>query len=386
MEKFSKECLIQNFIVNTYPKLISGAEIPKVKLLFKDNDFELFETQNDKIFIYNGMAYISEDMIDNIKNNNYYNDDDEYPIEVSNTSLFFDKLMEIANLYKELYTRYNNDPLWAKTMTFMYLDYGLWLKLTPYDFLNIDAFLDKQISYLKNSNVFDELKFYNGGELDEVKIGSYRNYSIYASKNTNSTWYETNLNMALTLYDTDNYTNYELPMIHYEIDKENDEYVCYIYAVQNPKYRSHNKKMERSLYELNNDVYEKPKVHPSFVLAMITFIDMLESRGIYKIKIPLLQVLNYGYHVILGEKKKENFMYEWSDEDIKEYNDLNELEKYNKDNKVLDNDNEEDCISQRKIENLSNLIFRIQERYNNIDIDVDDYILNVKIKEKVIVK
>ena len=385
MEKFSKECLIQNFIVNTYPKLISGAEIPKVKLLFKDNDFELFETQNDKIFIYNGMAYISEDMIDNIKNNNYYNDD-EYPIEVSNTSLFFDKLMEIANLYKELYTRYNNDPLWAKTMTFMYLDYGLWLKLTPYDFLNIDAFLDKQISYLKNSNVFDELKFYNGGELDEVKIGSYRNYSIYASKNTNSTWYETNLNMTLTLYDTDNYTNYELPMIHYEIDKENDEYVCYIYAVQNPKYRSHNKKMERSLYELNNDVYEKPKVHPSFVLAMITFIDMLESRGIYKIKIPLLQVLNYGYHVILGEKKKENFMYEWSDEDIKEYKDSNELEKYNEDNKVLDNDNEEDCISQRKIENLSNLIFRIQERYNNIDIDVDDYILNVKIKEKVIVK
>ena len=385
MEKFSKECLIQNFIVNTYSKLISGEEIPKVKLLFKDNDFELFETQNDKIFIYNGMAYISEDMIDNIKNNNYYNDD-EYPIEVSNTSLFFDKLMEIANLYNELYTRYNNDSLWAKTVTFMYLDYGLWLKLTPYDFLNIDAFLDKQISYLKNSNVFDELKFYNGGELDEVKIGRYRNYSIYASKNTNSTWYETNLNMALTLYDTDNYTNYELPMIHYEIDKENDEYICYIYAVQNPKYRSHNKKMERSLYELNNDVYEKPKVHPSFVLAMITFIDMLESREIYKIRIPLLQVLNYGYHVILGEKKKENFMYEWSDEDIKEYNDLNELEKYNKDKKVLDNDNEEDCISQRKIENLSNLIFRIQERYNNIDIDVDDYILDVKIKEKVMIK
>ena len=45
---------------------------------------------------------------------------------------------------------------------------------------------------------------------------------------------------------------------------------------------------------LNNGI-DETLVHPNFVLAMKCFIDMLANEGISKIKVPLIQVLNYGF-------------------------------------------------------------------------------------------
>ena len=46
-------------------------------------------------------------------------------------------------------------------------------------------------------------------------------------------------------------------------------------------------------------------VHPNQVYTMYLFLKELKKHGINKVKIPLLQVLNYPYHEIMYDNKRE---------------------------------------------------------------------------------
>ena len=108
------------------------------------------------------------------------------------------------------------------------------------------------------------------------------------------------------------------------------------------------------------------------------FIDMLHKEGINEIEVPLLEVLNYDYHAMFGEKTKNKFNKAWSDltdlteDELFQY----EIEKANYDRFV----DKEDKISENKTDYLAKLFYRIEEQFDTISIGQSDNRLIVKIK------
>lgn len=359
----TKQELVKLFITYLYPTFIKGNKIEPIRFIFQDDIYDLLS--NDKI------------SIDYIKKNNVINEDEIY-IKIPNADLFFTKLTIVTNLYCRLNNIYdessNKDYIINE-----FLQSALWLKMNPYDFYDIYTFLDNQISFLLCPS-FKELDPSKGG----YHFGEYHDYHIYVMKDINTMWFESYEYITFKLFNIDDYTkNYELPSIHYGIADN----ICYIYAIQNMALNKQDKKIERSLYKINKDI-QNNNIHPSFILSMKLFIDLLKEKGISNIKVPLLQVLNYNYHVIKSNQMKEEFKREWTDEYIKsienaedEFNNYKEaLALYNR---YVDR---EDDISKNKTEVFASIFLRIQEQFNNIDIDIDDYMLNIKIKDKVLTK
>ena len=382
MEKLLGNTIIYNFVSGIYEKLLSGKDIPKLKFIFNNEAYPLFNLVKNNAYPNYPYGKIDDKKIRSIMDNNLI--EDGYNIRVNNAFIFFEKLTELANLYANLHKKYENTPN-IESITYRFIESGLWLRLLPSDFDNIYDFLDREISFLKNNDYFDKIKFYFGGTMYEIRIGSFNENAVYVTKDLNNLWFETFLHMRFKLYNPNIKKTYNLPLIHYEIEKQNDKPICYVYGIQSEMYDEKDKKIERSLYKLNKGISE-PNIHPSFVLAITLFIDMLINEGITEIRVPLLEVLNYDYHTILSNIEKHIVETQWPDDyikKIKEDNDIDEIAEYEESmkwsNKIIDR---EDFISKAKIENLANLFFRIKEQYGNIDIDVLDYMLCVRIKQK----
>ena len=116
----------------------------KLKFIFNDNGYELFEqiknnpTEEGKK--YN--TIITDYNINYMKNNNV---ESEININISDANLFFDKLTELINTYGDFNIKYLGKSN-KRTLFMNYCKNALWLKMTPYDFLNIYNFLDLQIN------------------------------------------------------------------------------------------------------------------------------------------------------------------------------------------------------------------------------------------------
>ena len=376
--KFDKKYIIQIFLIHIYKKLIIGEDMPSLKFIFNDDAFKLFEEVKNNPAGQNKYDKINDYMIQYIKDNNYAKDN-EISINIDNANLFFDKLTELIDLYgsfEEKYDGYTNYSF----LTREYLSIALWLRMNPEDFYNVYNFLDRQISFLKNANLFDDI--YRDGSISRKHLdGEYYNYQVVSSIDNNTIWYETYQKMIYELIDLDNGLSYKLPSIHFGID---DGKVCYIYGIQNQD-GEHDKKIERSLYKINAGI-DNPNIHPSFILAMKMFIQFLASNNITNIKVPLLEVLNYDYHIKMSEHEKKRFEANWPEDYIQKIineKDEYEIHAYEEDKKITSKFiDKEDDISKAKVENLANIFIRIQEQFDFINCDVEDYMLNVKIKPK----
>lgn len=372
----TKEEMIECFVSNLYSELISENLTDSVKFVFNEDAYKLFEEVKNNP-TDEGKKYgttINDYNIDCIRNNDK---ESEITINIPDANLFFDKLTLLINMYGNLvekYLCYTN----KRTLLMNYCQNALWLKMTPYDFLDIYKFLDLQISFIKNDYLFDEFLAKKQGFTKDNIIGKYMNYDVVASKWDNSIWFETMTYMKLELIDMKKNLTYTLPYIHYGIDND----VCYIYGLQQKHKDNQSKKIERDLYKLNKGIHN-PANHPSFVLCLHTFIEMLKEKGITNIKVPLLEVLSYSYHKKTGDVSKDIFERRWTNVDV---DNLDEYEKYSYevDKKAYDNfAMKEDFISKAKTENLVNLFMRVEEQFDDIDIDVEEYNLNIKIKDKV---
>ena len=371
----TKKEIIECFVSTLYGELLSGKSMDKLKFIFNDDGYKLFEqiknnpTENGKK--YN--TIITDYSINYMKNNTV---ESEININISDANLFFDKLTELIDLYGNL----NNKYLGMSNKRTLFMNYckdALWLKMTPYDFLNIYNFLDLQINFIKNDYLFDDLLAIREGFSKDNMVDKYMDYDIVASKWNNTIWFETMTYMKLEIIDIKENLSYTLPYIHYGIDNN----TCYIYGLQQKNKDKQSKKIERALYKLNKGI-ENPLNHPSFVLALHTFINMLREKGITNIKVPLLEVLSYSYHKQIGDVSKDIFERRWTNIDV---NNLDEDEKYSYEIDKQEYDNfagKEDFISKAKTNNLVNLFLRVEEQFDDIDIDVEEYNLNVKIKEK----
>lgn len=366
---------VELFVNTTLPSIKVENEVPNINFIFDEEGLKIIKSVYEKPFKLKNVwtPNIEERHMEFLKPEN--NMDENSPtIKIKDGYMFFMYLVRITNNYIRLCREYGfNIP---PRSTFMKISRRIFLRMGIEDFENVEEFLKKQLEFLL-SREFDEYK-------NAEKIGEYKGYEIYIKSGLNNTWDETNRHIYFEIFNKEKCVQ-ELARIDYEIRCEGHENVCYIYAVQNIHNRKRDKKFERCLYTLNKGI-ENPTVHPTQVFSVLLFLQELKKKGIMKIKVPTLQVLNYRYHEILSEREKERFRLKWHKDLLDTYNDWDEdikkeyayeLEFYKN---VVDN---MDYISYLKTEKLFALIDRcVQHRELQAlnDLDTADGNLIFKLK------
>ena len=347
-DKISLKELIELFTIRTIYDLNCEKEVPKLKFVFKEEDRSLFETVMKYPYKEEGWTSVNIEPADIEK----VMESADYTCEIVNVpdALSFKYLTDITNSQLKLYETFN-EPRIAREHC-MYIMRRLWLRMGPNDLNDIERFLDKQLKFVRDDTL-DDYRF-------NQTIIVYYGYPIKAKVEANRSWDESTRRMTFKI-EEDSERYHSLPSILYDICED----TCYIYAIQKEKSIDNNRipKIERLLYKLNKDV-NNPTVHPSKVLSLKLFIDLLKENNINTIVVPTLQVLSYSYHEILSNKvKKKQRENEWDELWYKN---------------VVD---KQDLISESKTEKLIDTVNRV------ISIDDDLYLINdIDISDELIIK
>lgn len=296
MRKIEFKELIEIFITGTIPSIGAENEIPRINFIFNREGIELINSISKSPFILKNCwtPSITKEDIERLKNLNKSN----YPnIEIDNPIEFFKLLTDIVNSQIRLYTSHNIHVSERNVCINVLL--RIWLRMDKNDFRNINSFLKKELDFLNNNT----LEKYNNIEID-----NYEGYKVTSLINVNETWDETSKSIYFILGDKD--SSHTVSHINYAIREENNEKVCYIYAVQSDLVKTTNKKIERKLYKLNKGI-KVQDVHPNQVFPLIELMHLLNKEGITTIKVPKNQELNYEYHEILSKREEERFHLRW---------------------------------------------------------------------------
>lgn len=296
MRKIEFKELIEIFITGTIPSISAENEIPRINFIFNREGIELINSISKSPFILKNCwtPSITKEDIERLKNLNKSN----YPnIEIDNPIEFFKLLTDIVNSQIRLYTSHNIHVSERNVCINVLL--RIWLRMDKNDFRNINSFLKKELDFLNNNT----LEKYNNREID-----NYEGYKVTSLINVNETWDETSKSIYFILGDKD--SSHTVSHINYAIREENNEKVCYIYAVQSDLVKTTNKKIERKLYKLNKGI-KVQDVHPNQVFPLIELMHLLNKEGITTIKVPKNQELNYEYHEILSKREEERFHLRW---------------------------------------------------------------------------
>lgn len=296
MRKIEFKELIEIFITGTIPSIGAENEIPRINFIFNSEGIELINSISKSPFILKNCwtPSITKEDIERLKNLNKSN----YPnIEIDNPIEFFKLLTDIVNSQIRLYTSHNIHVSERNVCINVLL--RIWLRMDKNDFRNINSFLKKELDFLNNNT----LEKYNNIEID-----NYEGYKVTSLINVNETWDETSKSIYFILGDKD--SSHTVSHINYAIREENNEKVCYIYAVQSDLVKTTNKKIERKLYKLNKGI-KVQDVHPNQVFPLIELMHLLNKEGITTIKVPKNQELNYEYHEILSKREEERFHLRW---------------------------------------------------------------------------
>lgn len=296
MRKIEFKELIEIFITWTIPSIGVEKEIPRINFIFNSEGIELINSVSKNPFILKNSwtPSIAKEDIEKLKNLNKSN----YPnIEIDNPIEFFKLLTDIVNSQIKLYTSHNIHVSERNVCINVLL--RIWLRMDKNDFKDINSFLKKELDFL-NDNTLDK---YNNREID-----TYEGYKVTSLINANETWDETSKSIYFILGDKD--SSHTVSHINYAIREEDNEKVCYIYAVQSDLVKTTNKKIERKLYKLNKGV-KIQDVHPNQLFPLIELINLLKLEGITTVKVPTNQELNYEYHEILSRREEERFQLRW---------------------------------------------------------------------------
>ena len=333
----NEEEVIDLFIHRVINDIKIESEIPNVNFIF--DDLENFES-------------ISKRDIDFISKYNK----NSYSIKINNTKLFFKLLTELCNAQIDLRRYYGlNVPIKEESNAILR---RIWLRATQSDFDNIEVFLQKQIEFIKD-RTFDNPN-------NTIKYNNIYGYDVYYEIKENNSYSESSRRLEFTL-DNNNNAIHSLPSILYDIRKEDNEKVCYIYAVQNEKTRKINKKIEKKLYNINKDMINgQGPVHPNFSTSMFLFLNLLKDKGITKVRVPLFQMLSYDYHLLLSDGVMEYFIRKWTPKKLNDmkYYEKNNPTEYERLKKEYDEDklwlnnlyNKAEFISHNKTDNLYKLV------------------------------
>lgn len=370
--------VVELFIAIIYPQIKSESETPKFNIVFKEDAFGYFEEVKNNPFKKKD-AFTFNIRDENINLLRIY--DDSPTIYIKDFELFFTLLTDIINNMVLLYNDYFIDTKDARMMAVNVLR-RIWLKMGITDFNDVELFLAKQLEFVK-SRMFTDLKL-------REHVGNLDYFDVYAEDLLNTTFDESTRALAFTLEN--NSGRHTLPRIYYDIAKENNEDVCYVYAIQNKGKVLFNKDIQRKLYKLNAGVHNLG-VHPNQVMALISFLKLLESRGIAKINVSTQQIFSYHYHELLSDKTKKGFEKKWNEGKFQYIKSLplKEQERYwneyEFDKKWYEHIvDKADDIEQRKTEKLFEIFYRVMEHlpdweFKN-DLDVQDGYLVFEFKKR----
>lgn len=345
--------VVETFISKVFPQIRMEKETPKFNIVFEEDAFRYF---NEIMANYSQEESFSTIKIrpENIQLLKKCSEDVP-TIYIKDYKLFFKYLTDIVNGALDLLVEYRAPIILTHSVCTNILS-EIWLRMGITDFDNVEFFLKRQLSFVRNRE-FDSFKTI-------ADLGNFENFDIWARTLANKTYDESTRAMEIALRGKDGI--HTLPQIFYDITEESGEKVCYIYAIQNKDEINRIPKIERRLYKLNSGA-ENPNVHPNQVFALIKFLELLESRGITRIKVPVRQVLNYRYHELLSiiyrnklekwTKDKLDFVKSLSIEDQKRI-----LAEYEHDKLCFEHfvDKEED-IERRKTEKLFDIFMRVME-------------------------
>lgn len=353
----------------------------KLSFVFSDKDIEKIRKNLEKYVFLNKeeLSFIIEDL--KKSNYEYYNECETLSsniyVKVDNCDEFFYLIYRLYDLYSK-----NNMEFFRSSHPDDRIKY-LWLRMGIDDVNDVIGFLKKEISFAMNCAKLEQYP---------VTFGTYNGLNICYKNESNYSQFETNSHVLFSFrtriddenigdfYDAlDNYKTFELPVVHYGLKKDGNVPTCYIYGLQNLP-GSHINKMLPELKELRNSLFNN-NVSPFFIIALKLFIDLLASKGIYTIKVPLIQLFNYDFHEFFSKASEfnlENYLNS-NNEDSKKHELLERQYKrfYNK----------EDLISFNKTERLIYTFIELEERFNNIEflndpsISGEDYLL-IKIKSR----
>ena len=342
MRKVEFKEIIELFAERVINEIKSGRDVPNINFNFGVDAIELFNDVKNNPHKLEGSW--TPDITDTDIMNLMMKDEDVLTIEVHDTYRFFYLLTEVVNASLELHEKYEDKQ--SERGYAMYLMRRIWLRMGIEDFNNVEDFLEKQIEFMRN---------YTLDTYDYTVIDNFYGYDVKMKTVNNPSWDETNRSMLFSI--TNETEEYSLPNVLYDIDKDNN---CYIYGIQNPKYRVSSKTIERKMYKINKGI-ESPNVHPGKVYSLLYFVNELKKKGITTIVVPAMQVLNYDYHEIISDRARDDVVR------------IGNLMASMPSTRSLDDEYEravdwykkvyhqEDKISYLKTEELFNLMYRITE-------------------------
>ena len=166
---------------------------------------------------------------------------------------------------------------------------------------------------------------------------------------------------------------------------EDGRNVCYIYAIQNHKHVSKcfdKKSAKEDLLVVKKQLKNK-SINYKFILTLEFFIQILKENGIYDIKVPLLQLFNYDYHISMSEEFKKRMVY--FEEKVRKGKIPSDDTIYEQIKEVYDNVvDKEDIISKNKTEKLVETFMLVEEKFQDIEILSEPFIEDENLLVKVL--
>ena len=342
---------IRKFFVNEIASNFMDPEysVPYIPFAFDEKTLEelySYLNKNNQIKYENGKKYL--DYLKTIKEKQDEGIDGLY-VPIHDSKEFFNLLEELSKK--------------SKLLTY------LWLRMGVDDTENVEKFLKRQISFLKNYSVLIPYK-------EILSLGEHR---VLAYRiDTNREYYEADRHITFMIRDSsqdiyEGSNDYEFPAIFFGFTKENNKATCYIYGIQNlSSFRDKN--IKDDLQHVRKRLRNK-YVSADFLIGLSLFLDFLYNLNVVDVVIPTLQVFNYQYHKQLSNSISD-FFDSYSEEDkIK-------LEKLyaqgDRSDKVLDYIhtkkqverfvNKEDLISYNKTERFVQMFYELQHLFNSFDI------------------
>ena len=376
--------IVEIFINFTIGQIQTESEIPRVDFKFDKKGLDVINEVKNRINNSDNYLKIKDENINKLNDR----DDNCILIKVHDAYAFFSLLKDLVNASLSMGEFYHIDSI-PRSRALSLLR-RIWLRMDVNDIDNIESFLFNQLMFLKDKTL---------DSINPINIGKYLDYDVFYKTEFINNLYESNKKALFRLNNIN--ASHDLSAVLYDIKSENDELVCYISAVQKQSNSIRNKKIERSLYQINSlSPDHKSEVHPNMSVSMVLFLDILRKNNINHIKVPLYQVLSYDFHVLLSKYAKRDFEKNWDNnmmsylEFLKSIKYMSEYEnlmkKYNQEKSWVERlDGKEDNISHQKTDNLANLFLfleRIGEcKINSLPLDDTLYLdidisLNKEIK------
>ena len=345
-----------------------------IKRKVKNN---ILEINNKKgYFIYNDdIEYVLSVLKRNRDEYLYNKDDNTYYIYIDDIVRFNDLLNELNDSLKDEF---------GDNYIFSILN-GIWIRMSAGDFDNVYKFLERQISF-NESKYFHVPRYFEKEYNEEIYLCDLNNYHVCYRFDSAGAFCESNRKVSIFIQDdveNDSFIKirFPLPQIYFEIINEDGKKICYIYAIQATKYTiwPSDRKIADSLIDIKKQI----RYNYEYILALEFFIKILRENGIYNIKVPLLQLFDYDYHISRSNVYKQKMAI--LEKAISEGRLTSDDSGYEQTKEVYDKVvDKQDIISKNKTERLIDFFRIVESRFQDIEILSEPFIQDENLIVKIL--